>query len=154
MLVKWMNEYIDLCLYFIFHGQELLFLCCMALLQIYGKCLKNIYSTTILIYHHHFLLHDLMQEELTACIGFSITWLFFPGGSEVKNLPANAGDTVNTGLISVWIRKIPLEKEMSGKWYGQRNLAGCHPWGSKSRAWLSNWECNILIFVIKIKFLW
>ena len=68
-----MNEYIDLCLYFGLHGQELLFLCYMALLQIHGRCLKIIYSTTILIYHHHFLPQDLMQEELTACIYFSIT---------------------------------------------------------------------------------
>ena len=149
-----MNEYINLCLYFILHGQELLFLCYIALLQIHGRCLKNIYSITILIYHHHFLLQDLMQEELTACIYFSVTWLFFSGGSEVKTLPAKAGHTVNTGLISVWIRKIPLEKEMSGKWYGQRSLAGCNLWGHKSRTWLSTWEYNNLIFVIKTKALW
>ena len=68
---------------------------------------------------------------------------------EVKILPANAEDAVNTGLISVWIRKIPLEKEMSGKWYGQRSLAGCNPWGHKSRIWLSDWECNNLIFCDK-----
>ena len=35
----------------------------------------------------------------------------FPGGSVVKNLPANAGDTGNTGLIPELER--PLEKEMT-----------------------------------------
>ena len=28
----------------------------------------------------------------------------FPGGSVVKNLPASAGDTADTGLIPVWRR--------------------------------------------------
>ena len=47
----------------------------------------------------------------------------FPGGSVVKNLPANED---------------PLEKEMQptpvflpGKPLGQRGLAGYHPWGCK-----------------------
>ena len=35
----------------------------------------------------------------------------FPGGSVVKNLPANAGDTGNTSLIPELER--PLEKEMT-----------------------------------------
>ena len=58
----------------------------------------------------------------------------FPGGSVVKNLPANAGDT---GLIPG--QEDPLEKEMATHssvldWetHGQRNLAGYSPWGRKS----------------------
>ena len=35
----------------------------------------------------------------------------FPGGSVVKNLPANPGDTAGVGLILSW--KDPLEKEMT-----------------------------------------
>ena len=35
----------------------------------------------------------------------------FPGGSVVKNLPANAGDTIDAGLIPG--QEDPLEKEMT-----------------------------------------
>ena len=37
---------------------------------------------------------------------------YFPGGSVVKNLPANAGDAGDTGLIPGLGRSLPLEKEM------------------------------------------
>ena len=57
----------------------------------------------------------------------------FPGGSVVKNQPANAGDM---GLIPELGRS--LEKEMKpipvflpGKSHGQRSLAGYRPWGHK-----------------------
>ena len=50
----------------------------------------------------------------------------FPGGSEVKNLPANVGDT---GLIPGW--EDPLEKDVAstpvflpGESHGQRSLVG------------------------------
>ena len=46
----------------------------------------------------------------------------FPGGSEVKKLPANAGD---------WVRKIPWSRKwqptpvfLSGKFHKQRSLVG------------------------------
>ena len=45
-----------------------------------------------------------MPSEYTCC---------FPGGSVVKNLPANAGDAGDTGLISGSGRSLPLEKEMA-----------------------------------------
>ena len=54
----------------------------------------------------------------------------------VKNLPANAGDTRDLVLIPVG--KIPWSKKWqatpvfsSGKFYGQRSLAGYSPWGLK-----------------------
>ena len=57
----------------------------------------------------------------------------FPGGSLVKNLPANAGDT---GLIPG--SGIPCRKEwqptpvfLPGEIHGQRTLAGYSPWGHK-----------------------
>ena len=57
----------------------------------------------------------------------------FPGGSVVKNSPANAGDK---GLIPG--REDPLEKEMEptpvflpGESHGRRSLAGYSPWGCK-----------------------
>jgi len=54
----------------------------------------------------------------------------FPGGSVVKNPPANAGDTV-----LILDRDDPLEKEMATHsrilaWeIPQRSLAGYSPWG-------------------------
>ena len=54
----------------------------------------------------------------------------FPSGSVVKNPPANTEDM---GLIPGWERS--LEKEMATSSSilacGQRNLAGCSPWGCK-----------------------
>ena len=56
----------------------------------------------------------------------------FPGGSAVKNLPANAGDP--------WVRKIPWRREwlptpvlLPGEFHGQRSLAGYSPWGCRVR---------------------
>jgi len=53
----------------------------------------------------------------------------------VKNLPANAGDTGDGGLIP-WVRKISWRRRwqatpvfLPGESHGQRRLAGCSPWG-------------------------
>ena len=55
----------------------------------------------------------------------------------VKNLPANAGDTRDTGLIP-GVRKIPWSRKwqpasvfLPGKSHGQRSLAGYSSWGHK-----------------------
>ena len=55
----------------------------------------------------------------------------------VKNPPANAGDERDAGLIS-WVGKISWRRPWQstpvfwpGEFYGQRNLAGCSPWGQK-----------------------
>ena len=58
----------------------------------------------------------------------------FPGGSMVKNLPANVGDT---DLIPGWGRSPgegngnSLQYSCLEKCHGQRNLAGYSPWGHK-----------------------
>ena len=58
----------------------------------------------------------------------------FPGGSVVKNLPANAGDT---GLISGLGRSPgegnvnPLEYSFLGNPMDRRSLAGYSPWIAK-----------------------
>ena len=60
--------------------------------------------------------------------------LGFPGGAQVKNPPAKAGDA---GLIpgsgrSPWRRKWrPTPVFLAGKSHGQRSLAGYSPWGSE-----------------------
>ena len=57
----------------------------------------------------------------------------FPGSSAVKNLPANAGDAGDTGLIP-GLGKIPWRRKwkptpvfLHGKFHGQRSLAGYGP---------------------------
>ena len=53
----------------------------------------------------------------------------------VKNLPANAGDERDVGLISglgrfPWRRKWqPTPVFLPGEFRGQRSLVGCSPWG-------------------------
>ena len=54
----------------------------------------------------------------------------------VKNLPANAGDRRDMGLIPG--QEDPLEEEMAthsvfspGKFHGQRSLVGYSPWDHK-----------------------
>ena len=64
-------------------------------------------------------------------------WKHFPGGSVVKNLPANAEDARDEGLIPELGRspgagnRNPLQYSCLGKSHGQRNLAGYSPWGHK-----------------------
>ena len=60
-----------------------------------------------------------------------------PGGSEVKNLPANAGDTRDKGF-DLWVGKLPQRRKwqptpvfLPGKFQGERRLAGYRPWGLK-----------------------
>ena len=70
----------------------------------------------------------------------------FPGGSVLKNLPANAGDTGDAGWFSGSGRSLGgrngnplhfLAWEISRKFLsmenfrGQRSLAGYSPWGHK-----------------------
>ena len=66
----------------------------------------------------------------------------FPGGTTVKNPPATAGDTRDTGF-GPWVRKIPWSRKgqptpifLPGKFHGQRRLAGYSPWVSKSQTQL------------------
>ena len=73
-------------------------------------------------------------------------WLFTPsivtsasqGALEVKNLPANAGDTRDVDGFDPWVRKIPWKRAwqptlvfLSGKSHGQRSLVGYSPQGHK-----------------------
>ena len=61
----------------------------------------------------------------------------FPGARVVKNLPANAGDARNVGLIpglgrfSCSRKWQPLPVFLPGKSHGQRSLEGYSPWGQK-----------------------
>ena len=70
----------------------------------------------------------------------------FPGGSAVKNPPANAGDM---GLIP-WRRKWQhISVFLPGKSHEQRRLAGYSPLGHKSWMWLNDWTTTIgILFLI------
>ena len=64
--------------------------------------------------------------------------LDFPGGSVVKNLPANTGDAGGTGSVAGLERwspgrgnGYPLQYSCLEKFHGQRSLAGYSPWGHK-----------------------
>ena len=57
----------------------------------------------------------------------------FPGGSVVKNLPANAEYEFDP-----WVRKIPWRRKwqpipifLPGESHGQKSLVGYSPWGHK-----------------------
>ena len=52
----------------------------------------------------------------------------FPGGSVVKNPPANVGDMCSIPILG----RCPGEGFLPGKPHGQRSLAGYSPWGHKS----------------------
>ena len=52
----------------------------------------------------------------------------FPGGSVVKNPPASAEDAGSVLGLERWQ---PTPVFLPGKSPGQRNLAGCGPWGCK-----------------------
>ena len=63
----------------------------------------------------------------------SIVCLGFPDGSVLKNLPASAGDTGDTGSFPESGRS-PGEGNgnpvfLPGESHGQRSLEGCSPWG-------------------------
>ena len=87
-----------------------------------------------------------------------VLWSFL-GFTVVKNLPVNAGDTRDTGLISgsgrsPWNRKCqPTPVFLPGEVHGQRSLVGYSPWVTKSWTLLSihvcilelNYLCNMKV---------
>ena len=65
------------------------------------------------------------------------SYLAFPGGAEVKNPPANAGDERDAGSVPGSGRfprgraRQPTPGCLLGTFRGQRILAGYSPWGHK-----------------------
>ena len=56
----------------------------------------------------------------------------FPGGSAVKNPPANAGGAFDPWVGKIpWSRKWPAPVFLPGKFHGQRSLVGYSPWDCK-----------------------
>ena len=78
-----------------------------------------------------------VENNWQPCVILLYTlYLGLPGGSAVKNLPANAG---NTGPgFNPWVGKIPWSRKwqsvlvfLPGKFHGLRSLVGYSPWGCK-----------------------
>ena len=85
------------------------------------------------------VLIDRSQRSLPALVLFPLLvtrWASLVAQS-VKNLPA-----MQETWFDSWVRKIPWRRKwqttpvfLPGESHGQRSLAGCSPWGRKSRAW-------------------
>ena len=82
---------------------------------------------------------------------FSILFHWGPGGSVVKNLPANSG--VAGDRFDSWVRKIlwrrkwqPTLVSLPGKFLGQRNLVGYSPWGRRRAGhdWATEHDNNVI----------
>ena len=78
--------------------------------------------------------------------------LGFPGGSVVKNLPANAGDARDMGSIPRLgrspgrVNDNPFEYFLPGKFHGHSSLVGHSPWGHKESDTTENTHtCGILV---------
>ena len=68
---------------------------------------------------------------LLSCLLFSkCIYLLgsFPGGSVVKNPPANTGDGPEDSRRMKWQ---PTSVFLPGKSHGEQSLVGYHPWGRK-----------------------
>ena len=80
--------------------------------------------------------HSLKFCKPVFCTNIPSIW-GFPGGTVVKNLPANAADKRDSDLIPGLGRSLGVGKWQStpvflpGKFQGQRGLAGYSPWGRK-----------------------
>ena len=99
--------------------------------QVYNKVIQ----LYIYIYMFFFTLFSLIDYYNILNIVLCATG--FPGGSVVKNLPANARDVGDSDFHS-WVRKIPWRRKwpptpvsLTGKSHGQRSLAGYSSWGCK-----------------------
>ena len=62
----------------------------------------------------------------------------FPGGTMIKSLPADAGDTRDRHGFNPWVGKIPWSRKcqptpvlLPGKFHEQRSLVGYSPWDHK-----------------------
>ena len=93
------------------------------------------------------LLSKLCNLPSYTCFPF-IDWLGLPGwlSSEESTCQCRkCGFDPCVGKIP-WRRKWPLTPAfLPGKSHGQRSLAGDSLWVTKSRTWLSNWECTQFI---------
>ena len=89
----------------------------------------------IYIYIYIYMYIYIYTEELICWV----IWLTlgFSSDAVVKNLPANAGDSRDVGLIPR-VRKIPWRRKwqpaplfLPGESHGQWSLVGYSPWGRK-----------------------
>ena len=96
----------------------------------YVKCIKH-----FTLYFDDRIFYE-FKRKLENCI-----W-GFQGGTVVKNLLANAGDTVS---FDPWVGKYPRSKKwqavpifLLGKFHGQRSQVGYSPWDGLDQTRLSD----------------
>ena len=70
------------------------------------------------------------EDPFTSLFFFKLRW-GFPGGSVVKNLPANVGSLPEEGRSPGEGNGQPTPVFLPGKSYGQRSLADYSPWDHK-----------------------
>ena len=74
------------------------------------------------------IVHGVAKSYIRLRESLTLSLSIFPGGSVVKNPPAKQ---------ETWVRSLGQEMEtntkmfLSGKFHGQKNLAGYSPWGCK-----------------------
>ena len=82
---------------------------------------------------------DLSSSPTSLGLDFCRLMEGFPGSTEVKNPPANAGDARDVGSISGSGRFTGVENGtvvFLGKSHGLRSLVGHSPWVAKGWTWL------------------
>ena len=80
-----------------------------------------------------------LYKPLNIDLAYSKWSVVFPGGANVKNPHANAGDIRDASSIpGLCVRKIPWRRAwqpipifLPGESQRQRSLVGCSPWGCK-----------------------
>ena len=83
---------------------------------------------------------SVMPQDPVLCLCTGCSWHYssilqlaecVPGGSVIKNLPANARDRVRSLVGKIpWRREWqPIPIFLPGEFHGQRILVGCRPWG-------------------------
>ena len=102
------------------------------------------------------LKHQMILDSFGVCfVLFFNSILGFPGGSVVKNLPANVGNAGDTGSIPAWERSPgggngnPLQYSCLEKSHEQRSLAGYSQQGRKESPRLSMHAYNGIVFIQK-----
>ena len=93
-------------------------------------------------YLSQYFIHD-GRDKGSLLLCYCLFLKGFPGGSVVKNPPADAGDRFNP-----WVGKIPgggkgnpLQYSCLENLYGQRSLAGYSPWG-RNESDMTEYACT------------
>ena len=97
------------------------------------------------------------ESDMTEWLSTHAYILGFPGGSVVKNPPANAGRCRKL-RFDIWVGKILLNHNpfrsvfLPGESHGQRSLAGYSPWGCKEPDTTAQLSIRVCIYIYIFNF--